>query len=51
MKTEEIIVDGEKKTIVVELPDDFKEDYVNVDLENTIELDEIVSEITGENDE
>lgn len=52
MKTEEIIVDGQKQTIVVDFPDEIREEYVDVNMDDTIELDEIVKEIfLGDKDE
>ena len=38
MKTEKVIIDGIEKEIVVELDDDYKNDTININLEDTIEV-------------
>lgn len=43
MITEEIIVNGERKTIVVKIPDDLREEYYEDDLENTADFSETLS--------
>lgn len=38
MKTEDVLIDGEVESVVVELPDEVKEDYFDDNLDDTIEI-------------
>lgn len=56
MKKEEIIVDGQKLEVVIELPKELKDDKVLVeDLEDTLDLEQILEttrkiEVSGLNE-
>jgi len=45
MKTEEVIIDGVKKEIIIELPKEEIELNYNINLEDTIDLENVISEI------
>ena len=51
MITKEIIVNGKKEIIVVKIPEELKEDYIDDDLEKTKELNEIIEDVKGDTNE
>lgn len=48
METEEIIVNGKKETIIIKLPEDYYEDYEDINLDNTIDLKEVLEQVENE---
>jgi len=47
MVTEEIVVNGKKETIVVKLPEDEYEDYIDINVDDTMDISEIIEEISN----
>ena len=45
METEEVIVNGKKETIVTKLPEDYYEDYEDINLDDTIDLIEVLESV------
>ena len=45
MKEKKVIVNGKEETICVELPEEMREDYIDPNIEKTIELNEVIEEV------
>lgn len=51
MITKEITINGKKEIIVVKIPEELKEDYIETELDDTIDLSETVQKLSGDTNE